>query len=271
MMLMKLFTHMTAFAVTLVLAWTCITEAAQERAGVLLREGAVIHEATCILVKGDKNTPMRIVVDGDKDSTQTFIALPSKRLEEIEQTLIESPNAQFQITGKVYTYDNEQYLLLKEALKLSDFSERDHPSFTPIHPDAEELPKDASGDSIDDIVRDLERSTGSLVKSIRSAANHPIEVSDQVKEGRRIHARRCFLRRNNEGAWVAVFVTDATGLSDPPCTVLPSERFHQLTKWASKSSPSTPVLLTGELTNYYGHSFLILDGWRKVHTTDKLP
>ena len=268
---MILFRHISAFTVTFFLAWTCVVEASQEPRGSLLKEGSVIHEAKCVLLKGDKNTPMRIAIDGDDGASHSFIALPSKRLEEIEQTLVETPDAQFQVTGKVYTYNNEQYLLLREALKLSDFSERDHPSFTPIHPDAEELPKDASSDSIDDIVRDLERSTGSLVKSIRSAANHPIEVSDEVKEGRRVHARRCFLRRNNEGAWIAVFVADATGLSDPPCTVLPSERFKQLTTWASQSPPSTPVLLTGELTNYYGHSFLILDGWRKVHTTDKLP
>ncbi len=268
---MILFRHISAFTVTVFLAWTCVVEASQEPQGSLLKEGSVIHEAKCVLLKGDKNTPMRIAIDGDGGALHSFIALPSKRLEEIEQTLIETPEAQFQVTGKVYTYNNEQYLLIREALKLSDFSERDHPSFTPIHPDAEELPKDASSDSIDDIVRDLERSTGSLVKSIRSAANHPIEVSDEVKEGRRVHARRCFLRRNNEGAWIAVFVADVTGLSDPPCTVLPSERFKQLTTWASESPPSTPVLLTGELTNYYGHSFLILDGWRKVHTTDKLP
>ncbi len=268
---MKFFGHIAIATVTLVLAWTCIAESAQERARALHKEGVVIHEATCTLLSGDEHTPIRIVIDGDEGATHTFTALPSKRLEEIEQILIETPEAQFQVTGKVYTYNNEQYLLIREALKLSDFSERDHPSFTPIHPDAEELPKDASSDSIDDIVRDLERSTGSLVKSIRSAANHPIEVSDEVKEGRRVHARRCFLRRNDEGAWIAVFVADATGLSDPSCTVLPSEKFKQLTNWASKSPPSTPVLLTGELTNYYGHSFLILDGWRKVHTTDKLP
>ena len=268
---MKLFHHMFTFTITLVLTWSCVADVMQERAYSLLKEGSVIHEARCVLLKGDNNTPMRVAMSGDEGVTHTLTALPSKRLEEIEQTLIETPEAQFQVTGKVYTYNNEQYLLIREALKLSDFSERDHPSFTPIHPDAEELPKDASSDSIDDIVRDLERSTGSLVKSIRSAANHPIEVSDEVKEGRRVHARRCFLRRNDEGAWIAVFVADATGLSDPPCTVLPSEKFKQLTNWASKSPPSTPVLLTGELTNYYGHSFLILDGWRKVHTTDKLP
>ena len=268
---MKFCGHIKTGVVTLVLTWTCIAESAQEPARALHKEGVVIHEANCALLRGDEHTPMRIVIDGDEGVTHTFIALPSKRLEEIEQTLLESPDAQFQVTGKVYTYANEQYLLLREALKLSDFSERDHPSFIPIHPDAEELPKDASSDSIDDIVRDLERSTGSLVKSIRGAAENPIEVSDEIKEGRRVHARRCFLRRNDEGAWIAIFVADATGLSDPPCTVLPSEKFKKLTAWASKSPPSTPVLLTGELTNYYGHSFLILDGWRKVHTTDKLP
>ena len=268
---MKLFRHFSAFTITLFLTWTCVAEVAQNRADSLLKEGSVIHEAKCVLLKGDKNTLLRIVIDGDEGETHTFTALPSKRLEEIEQTLIEMPDAQFQVTGRVYTYNNEQYLLIREALQLSDFAERDHPSYTPIHPDAEELPSDASSDSIDDIIRDLELSTGSLVKSIRSAANNPIEVSDEVKEGRRVHARRCFLRRNNEGAWIAVFIADATGLSDPPCTVLPSEKFRQLTAWARKSSPSMPVLLTGELTNYYGHSFLILDGWRKVHTTDKLP
>ncbi len=269
---MKLFHSIALHAVTLVMLMTCGVVSAQQRAGTLLKEGTVIHEASCVVVKEDKDGPLTVVIDSTDDSpNHSLIVLPNKRLEEIEQTLLETPDARFQMTGKVYTYDNKQYILLREALLLSDFSEREHPSFTPIHPEAEALPDDASSDSIDDIVRDLERSTGSLVKSIRNAAKNPIEVSDEVKEGRRVHARRCFLRRNNKGAWIAVFVSDATGLSDPPCTVLPSERFNALTKWARNAEPSTPVLLTGEMTNYYGHSFLILDGWRKVHTTDKLP
>ena len=161
-------------------------------------------------------------------------------------------------------------MLLRESLLLQDFAERNHPDFVPIDPNATTLPENADKDSIADIVKELEMATGGLVKSIRSAAANPNEAQSVHQEGTRIRARRCHLVRNKQGAWVAVFVSDASGLSDPPATVLPSKAFQGLVRFAASQPPLTPVLLTGELMTYHGHSFLVLKSWRRVHKTDRL-
>ena len=116
----------------------------------------------------------------------------------------------------------------------------------------------------------LEEATGSLAQSIRGAAEFPLGSDRGVREGTKIIARRCYLTRNEFGAWVAVFVADATGLSDPPCTILPGTQYGRLTTWASTSGVGKHVLLTGELMNYRGHGFLVLRSWRVVHTSDHL-
>ena len=111
------------------------------------------------------------------------------------------------------------------------------------------------------------------MRSIRSAAENPINNPTQRVEGFRITARRCHLVRNEQGAWIAVFVSDATGLSDPPCTVLPGKKFSGLINYIRNVNvnDATPVLLTGEILNYHGHHFLALAGWRTVHRTPHLP
>ena len=248
---------------------TGTVNAADTAKNIALKEGTIVYETDGIITYKAESSFFVLNIKIDSEQYELII-LPNKRLEEVENTIKKTPGVTFQVTGKVYTFENRHYVLLRDVLLKQDFSDRDHPSYIPIHPSATELPENATKDSINDIVRDLERATGSLMKSIRDNAGSQ-KNSDGAVEGTRIHARRCYLKRNNHGSWFAVFVSDSTGLSDPPCTILPSEQFNKLIKWSKTKNYGTPVLLSGEYMNYYGHSFLVLNSWRVVHKTDSLP
>lgn len=238
----------------------------------LIREGTKIIEATGHLHRLSDEHPIVIEVPSDKDRGKvinSFIVLPNQRLAEMEASAETFPNRPFQISGDVFAYGDQNYLLVREVASLGEHAERNHPTSVPIHPEDEVLQEEDFRDSVADIVDELETATGSLVRSIRNASQHPMKQG-AVKEGERISARRCHLTRNDSGAWIAVFVADSTGLCDPPCTILPSSAFERLTQWASTQDPSTPVLLSGELLSYHGHGFLLVNTWRSVHKTDHL-
>ncbi len=238
----------------------------------LLREGTKIYEATGKLTRESATSPLSITIDKDRgEISNTLILLPNERLSEMEAVSEKTQNAVFRFSGEVFAYGPQNFLLVRSVVSLGDHASRNHPTVVPLDPNVEEVTEEDFEDSVEDIFRELEEATGSLVSSIRNAADNPIEKNKHFKEGQRINSRRCHLVRNKSGAWIAVFVSDSSGLGDPPCTILPSIEFKSLTEQASRLNPSTPFLLTGELLNYRGHAFLSLHDWRPVHKTDHLP
>ena len=238
----------------------------------LLREGTKIYEATGKLTRLSNIHPLSITIDRDGgEISNQLVLMPNERLAEMESASAKNKNNTFQFSGEVFSYGSQNYLLVRSVVALGKLAERNLPSVVPIDPNAEEVTEDDFDDSVDDIFKELEEATGSLVSSIRNASENPLEPNANFKEGSLINSRRCHLTRNNSGGWVAVFVSDSSGLGDPPCTILPSTKFKTLTSWAGKQDPSTPVLLSGEMLNYHGHLFLSLHDWRTVHKTDHLP
>lgn len=236
----------------------------------LLREGTKIIERDGFLLQQGERDPIVVELPREDDlTTDSFVLLPNQRLAEMESAEGAFKGLTFRISGDVYAYGDQNYLLVREAVSIGAHASRNHPTSVPVDPNTEVLETEAFDDSIADIVDDLEAATGSLARSIRNASDNPIDGST-IKDGGRISSRRCHLVRNDSGAWVAVFVSDSTGLSDPPCTLLPSDSFAKLVRWASKQNPSTPVLLSGEVFNYHGHGFLLVRTWRPVHQTDHL-
>lgn len=237
----------------------------------LMREGTRIVEASAHLTRADEHSPILIEIDrGERKDTDVFYALPNQRLAELEATYEKNPKSTFRILGDIFVHNNRNYLLVREATLLVDHAQRNHPVVIPVDPNKEQLTEADHDDSVASIVKKLEEATGSLTRSIRDAAEYPIDGNSGVREGTKIVARRCYLDRNDSGAWIAVFIADATGLSDPPCTILPGTQYGHLITWASTKDVATPVLLTGELLNYRGHGFLVLNSWRSVHTSDHL-
>ena len=237
----------------------------------LVPEGTRIVDASVQLTRADKDSPLVISIHrGDRKEADRFYVLPNQRLAEMEAANEKNPDSTFQVLGDVYMYKSHNFILVREATRLVDHAKRSHPVVIPIDPNAEQVDEEDYDDSIANIVKELEEATGSLSRSIRDAAAFPNGGRNLVREGTKISARRCYLRRNEVGAWIAMFVADSTGLSDPPCTILPGTQFERLTTWANNRDIATPVLLTGEFMNYHGHGFLVLRSWRGVHTSDHL-
>lgn len=241
----------------------------------ILREGTKIAQAVGTLERDDKTDALvirlEIQLERNDANVHSLIVLPNRRLVEMEAVREKNPDNKFRVSGDVYAYKNQNFILVKEAVSLEEHAERNHPTTVPINPNKTTIEREDFDDSVADIVRELEEATGSLVRSIRNAADNPIAATTVRSEGARITARRCHLVRNDRGAWIAVFVSDATGLSDPPVTVLPGTTFASLVKSVRGKDQTIPVLLTGELLHYHGHGFLALQDWRPVHKTDHLP
>lgn len=237
----------------------------------VIREGTKIAQAIGTLERDANTNALVIQLERNDSNVNSLIVLPNRRLAEMEAVNEKNPDNKFRVSGDVYAYKNQNFLLIKEAVSLEEHAERNHPTAVPINPNKTTVEREDFDDSVADIVRDLEEATGSLVRSIRNAANNPVATKTIRREGARITARRCHLVRNDSGAWIAVFVSDATGLSDPPVTILPGSQFGSLIRSVRGKDQTIPVLLTGEILHYHGHGFLALHDWRAVHKTDHLP
>ncbi len=236
----------------------------------LLREGTKIVKGEGQLTRKSPNHPIVIELPRKDGRTKDrCIVLPNRRLAEMELAKINDPDSTFRVSGDVFAHNNHNYVLIREVVSVNEHAERNHPTTVPIDPTNESLDVKDYDDSVSDIVKELEDATGSLVRSIRIASEHPI-VESSFKENTKFTSRRCHLIRNDSGSWIAVFVSDATGLSDPPCTIMPNVAYGELTEWMKKQNPSTPVLLSGEIFDYHGHGFMLVRTWRAVHNTDHL-
>jgi hypothetical protein len=237
----------------------------------LMREGSTIVDATASINVFHGDAPTTVVIESGEDGNNIEVVLfPNSRLAEIEAEAAKNPNTRFRLSGEIFTYDNGNFLLIREVSAIGSFARRDSPTIEPLSPDVELDEPAATDDSVGSIIADLEAATGSLSRSIRSAANNPIDRVSPRTDGVRITNRRGNLVRNNEGAWVFVFVSDATGLSDPPCTVLPNTSSQGLFTYAGVGGFIIPVLVSGEVLTYHGHDFLLLRSWRRTHTADHL-
>ncbi|MDP7008333.1 MAG: hypothetical protein QGI78_02070 [Phycisphaerales bacterium] len=237
----------------------------------VLREGSTILNATATLELSTVEKPASVtIVREDGTTANKLILFPNQRVAEMESEEARAPKSTFQLSGEIFTFDLGNFLLVREVTRVDQFASRDLPDHEPLSPDIDSEESRQSDDSIESIIADLEEATGSLNKSIRSAANNPIDQTPSRDEGIRVTNRRGHLVRNTQGAWIFVFVADSSGLSDPPCTVLPTTASKKLFKFASRGGYTIPVLVSGEILTYHGHEFLLVRSWRKVHKADHL-
>ena len=233
----------------------------------LLREGSRIIDAEATLVLFSDGSPTKVRV-GDEGGE--LVVFPNARLAEMEGEASKKQGTRFRVSGEVFTYDRGNFLLVRDVTAVGSFAERNSPTVAPSSPDVDDDTNSSKDDSVESIIADLKEATGSLSRSIRNAADKPIKRSSTRTGGVRITNRRGHLVRNNGGAWVFVFIADATGLSDPPCTVLPSTASKKLYTYARSGGFTVPLLVSGEVLTYHGHDFLLLRSWRRVHTADHL-
>jgi hypothetical protein len=240
---------------------------AQTTTVALIREGSRIVDAEATLIFSGDRSPAKVRIGPEGSELVVF---PNARLSEMEGEATKKRNTLFRVSGEVFTYEKGNFLLIRDVTAVGSFSKRNSPTVIPSSPDMDDDSNASKDDSVESIISALKEATGSLSRSIRNASTNPIKRSSTRSEGVRITNRRGHLMRNNDGAWVFVFVADVTSLSDPPCTVLPSTASAKLFRYTRKSGFTIPLLVSGEVLTYHGHDFLLLRSWRKVHTTDHL-
>ncbi|MHC5113588.1 MAG: hypothetical protein ACYTGP_04070 [Planctomycetota bacterium] len=185
--------------------------------------------------------------------------LPCSHLGELEHMVSSAPgfDLEFEMTGQMYVYRGRNYLLPTHPPLLIGHEQRDDTATETPEP---ERPRagEATGDSAEDIIRDLERTTGPLRRRTETPAPSATAPPDDrlVPEGTVLLSRRGTVRRSGGGAFTFIFDADAEGLADPPMTLLPCLLLERLERYSRQAGEDAKVLITGHVHTYRGRNFL---------------
>jgi hypothetical protein len=241
----------------------------------LLREGSHVVEVNARFSRGDAATaagPWKLIIEsGSQDKpAHELIVLPCTRLAEMQRIAASLPDqpAIFRVTGEVFVYRDRNYVLPRHAPVVmtqqappagADSSE----SASPAPPDDPASRPD--DDSAADIIKQLEDSAGPTMRSGASGAGSssassgsPIGAPVQVlREETGLASRRGRFTRDSSGGWVFIFDADASGLSDPPVTILPCLLLERIEGYVQRQGNNAPALLSGTVYLYEGRNYLL--------------
>ncbi|MCH2134559.1 MAG: hypothetical protein MK116_12510 [Phycisphaerales bacterium] len=259
----------------------------------LLAEGTVISNAEGTMVPDERRPLWRFQLDRESPDApeRDFILLPCRVLQDMEQKArsIAPTPARFSLTGEVLSYGRDNWLLPQHVEWITEHAERNETTEVPPDPsepldeeppttpaetsddpwaDEAASPRD-QGDSIADIVADLQSSVGPLRRSIDTGEDTVAPVAGP-SEGRILVSRRGRLGRGRTGAWVFVLDSDVNGLSDPSLVLLPSRRLAQLETYAGYGWMGQPMLMSGEVFTYRDRHFLRPTSWKFVRERPNL-
>ena len=231
----------------------------------LLREGGIL-----VKVSGNirRNTDLGVQVFHPNQSEtggvdRQLILLPSRglddlaRLEEAEPWRESDETRPYEVTGRILVYRGHNFLLpdLIVPLKvLEPAAPADNPP--PAAPGGTD-PGDDDLDRIgDELEKRLEARIGAVPRSL-DARDAPAPRGGVIPTGTRFVDRRGRLSRDPaSGVWR--FVLAGKGGSDTPSLVLlPCLQLQNIERSARQRDVSTPILLSGIITNYRGRSYLL--------------
>jgi hypothetical protein len=218
------------------------------------------------MVRDDEWSPWVLRLIGDaadpEGRTRDFLLLPNRVLEDMErwQASEESPPT-FTVSGDVTVFESRNWLMPKHAEVQTSIAPRNVPDVVQRDPDDEMRSGTAEGDSVADIVARLQQS----VPTLPTTVDRGDEASPRSGplDGTLILSRRGRLLRGRHGAWVFVYDSDAWGMEDEPAVLLPSPTLTKLIRSGKGTDYRKPVLLSGSLTRYRGHTFLVPTGISK--------
>ncbi|UCD75568.1 MAG: hypothetical protein JSV91_01360 [Phycisphaerales bacterium] len=256
----------------------------------LLREGSHLVEVAGHMAKDATTGQWRFHVSRENSDAPGHVLtmLPSTILGEMVVIVDSSPQARvvFEATGEVFVYRGRNYFLPTHPPRLlrHEDSERapapapEDVSDAGRNADQAEGTADAAGtgegDSVEDIMRRLDEAVGEIAPpSAPAAFTDGAESTDRsrtsmtggggarqenlLREGTVVLSRRGRLRRDSGGAWVFVFDADATGLADPPLTLLPCLLLERMENYVRRAGDNAPTLLSGHVYVYEGRNYLM--------------
>lgn len=213
--------------------------------------------------------------------------LPNSFLAELKQIIESAPeqNITFEMTGEVFVYERRNYLLLRSPARVVGLSRTegeahiaDKPSVTDTDKadDADAVPDEAVYPDEDDdqqtpprsaadVMRELERRSGPMhrareplrARDGEDARGRQEDAAQRLREGELLVLRKGRLRRDVSGAWMFVFDADATGLSDPPLTLMPCLLLERIERYARQAGPTAAILISGQVSVFEGRGYLL--------------
>lgn len=258
----------------------------------LMREGSLLVRARGTMERDAETGWWQFTIDDDIDDRvqQTLGLLPCTLLDEMARVEESLPGREvvFEVTGQIFVYHNRNYLLPTIAPQLIEYGpphsaeSNDPPASSgdakvgadgaataadDMTPTDDTSRRDTRGDSVEDIIGELESSVGTLARSPASAsaaqggsesmAHVPGSFDTLVREQTMVLSRRGQVTRNSGGAWVFVFDADAQGLADPPMILMPCLLLEHLEKRVWRSGASVPVLISGRVYVFENRNYLV--------------
>jgi hypothetical protein len=277
----------------------------------LLREGSHLDQARATAVRDPGSGEWKLAVESTKSDVPRYelTLLPCARLAEMQRIIESSPQhtVTFQVSGLVLVFRGRNYLLPTYAPVLveeimqpseSDGAAQSQPvsATATTKPAERSVPASSqpdatqpSGQSAEDISRELEKAAGPLRRSAGAAstgeasgdqdaksdggagnATRPSRGSERrashdpsshpeklLREGTIMTGRRGKLSRDGSGGWTFVFDADASGLSDPPVRLLPCMLLERVEDYARRVGNNSPALLSGPVYLYNGRNYLL--------------
>ncbi len=228
----------------------------------LLREGSQLVGVTGLMQRDASTGSWHLLLNPltERAPRYELIVLPCTLLGEIERISdsVPGPGVVFEVTGQVYVYRGRNYFLPTHAPRVTGYQQS--PPQTQDAAEAEtERASDADDDSVEAILRQLERAVGPVARSTATdVAPAPAMGSTKLlREGAVLLDRRGRLRRDEGGAWMFVFDADAGGLADPPMILLPCLLLERMEQYARIVGSAPPLLVSGHAHVYGGRNYLL--------------
>jgi len=239
----------------------------------LLREGSQVQNihGTLHEVVADGTWRLTMHPDGDAPKEaprREFIMLPNSHLSEMQQVIGSMPERTitFQVTGEVFVYGNRNYLLLSfppRVVSEQRATRTDEPdqSAGDASDDDRSRPRSAA-----DIMRDLQRDTGPIgrrpTQQARRVENDQRQLARSadnrlLPENTSVQLRRGRIGRDAGGAWQFIFDADASGMADPPVTLMPCQLLERIEQYIRRAGRNAPVLISGRVFVYNGRNYLL--------------
>jgi hypothetical protein len=239
----------------------------------LLPNGAVLNRADGVMVRKDEWSPWTLRLIGDaadpRGRARDFVLLPNRVLEDMEHRQSQGKgNPTFTVSGDVTLFEGRNWLMPRHAEVQTTAAPRAMPEATQPDPDNEMRRGTAEGDSVADIVAELQRSVPSIPTTVDRGSD--AESREGPLDGTLILSRRGRLLRGRHGAWIFVYDADAWGGQDEPAVLLPSPVLTKLIRAGRRSDYRDPVLLSGSLSRYRDHTFLVPTGITEFKTRPNL-
>ncbi len=228
----------------------------------LLREGSQLVGVTGLVQRDASTGSWHLLLHPltERAPRYELIVLPCTLLGEIERIAesVPGPDVVFEVTGKVYVFRGRNYFLPTHAPRVTGY-EQSAPQTQDAAEAETERTTDADDDSVQAIVRQLERAVGPVARSTATdVAPAPATGSTKLlREGAVLLDRRGRLRRDEGGAWMFVFDVDASGLADPPMILLPCLLLERMEQYARIVGNAPSLLVSGHVHLYGGRNYLL--------------